>query len=55
MLTKPRRTKADRDELEQIEEKLGPIPTGESFEQAQTMALIQESIAFLKKSQGLEP
>ena len=55
LLTKPRRTKADREELEQIEEKLGPIPTGESFEQAQTMALIQESIAFLKKSQGLEP
>ena len=34
---------------------LGPIPTGESFEQAKTMALIKESIEFLKTSQGLKP
>jgi predicted ATP-binding protein involved in virulence len=55
LLTKPRKSKAEREELEQIEEKLGPIPTGESFEQAKTMALIQDSIEFLKKSQGPKP
>jgi hypothetical protein len=55
LLTKPRLTKADQKELEEIEERMGPLPTGESFEQARTMALIQESIEFLKKSQGLKP
>jgi hypothetical protein len=55
LLTKPRKTEADRNELEKIENKLGPIPTGESFEQAKTMALIKNSIEFLKKTQGLKP
>jgi predicted ATP-binding protein involved in virulence len=55
LLTRPRRTKADEKELDEIERKLGPIPTGESFEQARTIALIKESIDFLKKSQGLKP
>ena len=55
LLTKSRMTKADQKELEQIEEKLGPIPTGESFEQAKTMDLIEESLEFLKKSQGIKP
>ena len=34
LLTRPRLTKSDRNELKEIEEKIGPIPTGESFEQA---------------------
>ena len=55
MLTKPRLTKADRNELKNIEDKLGPIPTGESFEEAKTLALIKESIEFLKKTQGPKP
>ncbi len=55
LLTKPRLTRADRNELKKIEDELGPIPTGESFEEAKTLALIQESIEFLKKSQGLKP
>jgi predicted ATPase len=54
LLTKPRRTEADEKELEEIGQTLGPVPTGESFEQARTMALIKESIDFLKKSQGLK-
>ena len=28
LLTKPRLTKADRKELEEIDERIGPIPTG---------------------------
>ena len=55
LLSKSRLTKADKKELEEIEERIGPLPTGESFEQAQTMALIKESIEYLKKSQGLKP
>ncbi len=39
--TKSRLTKAEQKELAEVEAKLGPIPTGESFEQAKTMELIE--------------
>ncbi len=55
LLTRSRLTKADQRELQEIEQRIGSLPTGESFEQAQTMALIKESIAYLKKSQGHKP
>jgi predicted ATP-binding protein involved in virulence len=55
LLTRPHLTRADQKELREIEERIGPLPTGESFEQAKTMALIKESIEFLKKSQGPKP
>jgi len=55
LLTKPRLTKADKKKLEDIEAKLGPIPTGESFEQAKTMALIERSLEILKKNQSTKP
>ena len=41
LLTKSRLTKAEQKELAEIKTKLGPIPTGESFEQAKTMDLIE--------------
>ena len=34
LLTKSRLTKADQKELEEIDKRIGPLPTGESFEQA---------------------
>ncbi len=49
LLTKPRRTRSEQKEIEEIEERIGPVPTGGSFEQARTMTLIQESIEFLKR------
>ncbi len=52
LLTKSRLTKANRKEIEEINAKLGPIPTGESFEQAKTMALIERSLEILTKNQS---
>ena len=55
LLTRPRLTKDDKKELSEIEARIGPVPTGESFEQAKTMALIEKSLEILKKSQGIKP
>jgi predicted ATP-binding protein involved in virulence len=55
LLTKPRLSKANQKELQEINAKLGSIPTGESFEQARTMALIEKSLEILKKNQGSNP
>lgn len=53
--TKSRLTKAEQNELAEVEAKLGPIPTGESFEQAKTMELIEKSLELLKKDRGTKP
>jgi AAA domain, putative AbiEii toxin, Type IV TA system/AAA domain len=55
LLTKSRLTKAEQNELAEVEAKLGPIPTGESFEQAKTMELIEKSLELLKKDRGTKP
>jgi energy-coupling factor transporter ATP-binding protein EcfA2 len=55
LITKSRMTAADRKELKSLESRLGPIPPGETFEQAKTMQLIQESLDLLKKHQGTKP
>ncbi|MGP0068259.1 MAG: AAA family ATPase [Isosphaeraceae bacterium] len=55
LITKSRMTAADRKELKSLESQLGPIPPGETFEQAKTMQLIQESLDLLKKHQGTKP
>ena len=52
LLTKPRLTIANRKELDEISVKLGSLPTGESFEQAKTMALIDKSLEILRKGQS---
>jgi energy-coupling factor transporter ATP-binding protein EcfA2 len=49
LLTKPRLSKANEKELEELTAKLGQIPTGESFEQARTMDLIEKSLELLKQ------
>jgi predicted ATP-binding protein involved in virulence len=54
LLTKPRLTKGDKKALDEIEARIGPVPTGESFEQAKTMALIEKSLEILKKNQGIK-
>jgi predicted ATP-binding protein involved in virulence len=52
LLTKRKLTKADKKELEEINGKIGPLPTGESFQQAKTMTLIEKSLDLLKEYQG---
>jgi predicted ATP-binding protein involved in virulence len=55
LLTQPRLSKANKKELQEIDAKLGPIPKGESYEQAKIMALIEKSIEILKKNQSSNP
>jgi predicted ATP-binding protein involved in virulence len=55
LLTKPRLTKAEKNELKELETSLGWLPTGESFEQAKTMKLIESSLELLKRNQGTNP
>ncbi len=55
-MTKPRLTKADQKELERINDQLGPIPSGETYEQAKkTMELIEQSLKLIEKYQGTKP
>jgi len=56
LLIKSRLTKANQKELEEINDKLGQIPTGESFEQAKkTMDLVEKSLKLIEKYQGTKP
>jgi energy-coupling factor transporter ATP-binding protein EcfA2 len=53
LLIKPRLTGANRKELEEINDRLGQIPNGESFEQAKkTMDLVEKSLELIEKFQG---
>ena len=52
LLMKPRLTKAEKNELKQIETSLGRLPTGESFQQAKTLELIESSLEILKKNKS---
>jgi predicted ATP-binding protein involved in virulence len=53
LLTKSRLTKATQKELEEIKDKLGQLPDGESFEQAKkTLNLVEQSLELIKKYQG---
>jgi energy-coupling factor transporter ATP-binding protein EcfA2 len=55
LLTKSKLTKKDEKELVELEAKIGVLPTGESFEQAKTMMLIEESLKDLKARIGNKP
>jgi len=48
LLTKPELTASDNEELERLESKIGLLPSGETFEQAKTMMLIEKSLKDLK-------
>ena len=51
MLTKSRLSKASQKELEEINEKLGQLPNGESFEQAKkTLNLVEQSLDLIQES-----
>ncbi len=53
ILAKSRPTKADWKTLEEINDQLGPIPSGESFDEAKkTMDLIERSLKLIEKYQG---
>jgi hypothetical protein len=53
ILAKSRLTKADQKELEEINDQIGPIAPGESFDEARkTMDLSERSIELVEKSQG---
>jgi hypothetical protein len=53
LLSKARLAKADRKELGEINDRLGPIPPGESFDEARkTMDLIERSLKLIEKYQG---
>jgi energy-coupling factor transporter ATP-binding protein EcfA2 len=53
ILAKSRLTKADQKTLEGINDQLGPIPSGESFDEAKkTMDLIERSLKLIEKYQG---
>ncbi len=56
LLAKSRLTAADRRELDSINEQLGPVPSGESFDEARkTMDLIEKSLKLIEKYQGTTP
>jgi hypothetical protein len=56
LLTKSRLTRSNQKEVEEINNKLGQIPSGESFEQAKkTMDLVEKSLKLIKKYQGTKP
>ncbi len=55
LLTKPALKRSEKEELKRIEAELGRLPTGESFEQAKTMELIQQSIEILKAKLSTKP
>jgi predicted ATP-binding protein involved in virulence len=55
LLTKGRLTKADEQELADLETKIGSLPAGETLEQARRLALIEESLELLKREQAKKP
>ena len=55
LLTQPKLTGADKKKLAEIESRIGSLPTGESFEHAKTLELIQESIELLKSKKAHKP
>ena len=55
LLMKPRLTKADQEELKKLDAQLQHLPTGESFEQAKRLALIEHSLNILKTKLSTKP
>lgn len=56
LLSKPRLTKRDREELNEIERGMGTLPTGETASQArEMMELVRETQRLLKKHKGSKP
>jgi hypothetical protein len=49
ILAKPKLTAVDQSKLEQLDSQIGPLPEGETAEDAETRRLIRESLELLKK------
>ncbi len=51
ILTKAKLTKKDEKRLKSLEQEIGPLPIGETTEQAKTISLLQETLEVLKKQE----
>ena len=49
ILARPELTAADRRELEELDGQIGPLPGGESAEEAEDRRVIRESLDYLRK------
>ncbi len=52
LLAKTKRTATDKKKLAQLEQQIGPLPTGESREDIEAMALIRRAAEKLRRRQG---
>jgi predicted ATP-binding protein involved in virulence len=55
LLSKAELSEEDRRELAELEKRIGELPSGETAEQAQTLALLQESLDLLRHPQPGKP
>jgi hypothetical protein len=55
ILTKGNLTEEDQRELADLDAQIGPLPAGETAEQARRLALIEQSLELLKREQAAEP
>jgi predicted ATP-binding protein involved in virulence len=55
LLTQPKLTKSEREELKKLDAQLQNLPTGESFEQAKRMELIEHSLDMLRAKLSTKP
>ena len=55
LLTQPKLTQTDKEKLDEIESKIGPLPPGESFEHAKTFEVIRETVELLKRKKDHKP
>jgi hypothetical protein len=55
LLTKGRLTAKDKRELVRLEEKIGPLPGGETEDERKTLELIKESLERLEREQATKP
>jgi predicted ATP-binding protein involved in virulence len=55
ILTKSELTKAEERELAELEARIGPLPVGESAEQARALSAIRETIELLQQNQSKAP
>jgi hypothetical protein len=55
ILSKPKLTKADERELAALDEQIGPLPGGETAEDARSLQLVRESLDLLKQEIAQQP
>jgi predicted ATP-binding protein involved in virulence len=55
LLTKARLTTKDKQELAELEKRIGPLPSGETKDTRETLAFIKESLELLQREQAKKP